>query len=311
MTPSTGPDVLAADGGASARPGTRAPAPQTPPAQAAPAQEAPPRRRRRRAVEQAPLDGVTRVGRVLAITAAVVTLVPIPLVVLVAVSESWREGPFAGLTTSWLVQAWERVSANLGVSVRVALLVLVLDLAIGFPAAWLVARHRFPGRRLLQAVSTVPIAVPGIAIGLGLILAYPTLRPSGALLVAGHVLYTLPFLLGALTPALADPAVRVQESVAATLGAGPVRRLLTVTLPGVRTALLAATLMVLTLSFGEFNVSFFLFTPTQQPLPVVLYDGYLTGRLEAAAAATVLFLACVVPAAMALERLGGAKVGQA
>ncbi|NCT91009.1 ABC transporter permease [Cellulomonas sp. APG4] len=280
----------------------RAPAPTSPTRPSA---------RRRRRPEQVPLDGVTRVGRAFAIGAAVLTLVPIPLVLLVALSASWREGPFAGLTTQWLVEAWTRVQGNLGVSVRVAVLVLVLDLLIGFPAAWLIARHRFPGRRLLQAVSTVPIAVPGIAIGLGLILAYPTLRPSGVLMVAGHVLYTLPFLLGALTPALGDPAVRVQESVAATLGAGPVRRLLTVTLPGVRGALLAATLMVLTLSFGEFNVAFFLFTPTQQPLPVVLYDGYLTGRLEAAAAATVLFLACVVPAALALERLGGAKVGQA
>lgn len=256
-------------------------------------------------------DPVTRVGRLLAILAAVVTVVPIPLVVVVAVSESWREGPVAGVTTRWLTEAWAQVAGNLGISARVAVVVLVLDLLIGFPAAWLIARHRFPGRRLLQAVGTVPIAVPGIAIGLGLILAYPVLRPSGALMVAGHVLYTLPFLLGALTPALADPAIRVQESVAATLGAGTVRRLLAVTLPGVRGALLAATLMVLTLSFGEFNVTFFLFTPTQQPLPVILYNGYLTGRLESAAAATVLFLAFVVPAALALERLGGAKVGQA
>ena len=46
-------------------------------------------------------------------------------------------------------------------------------------------------------------------------------------------------------------------------------------------------------------------------MPVVLYDGYLTGRLEAAAAATVLFLLIVVPATLVLERLGGAKVGQA
>lgn len=256
-------------------------------------------------------DGVLRVGRVLAVVAAVVTLVPLPLVVLVALSRSWREGPAAGLTTEWITGAWDRVSTNLGVSVRMALVVLVLDLLIGLPGAWLVARHRFPGRGLLQAVSTVPIAVPGIAIGLGLILAYPTLRPSGVLMVAGHVLYTLPFLLGAVVPALADPGVRLQEQVAASLGAGPVRRLLTVSLPAVRGALVAAALMVLTLSFGEFNVTFFLFTPRQQPLPVVLYDGYLTGRLEGAAAATVLFLAFVVPAALVLERLGGAKVGQA
>lgn len=272
------------------------------------AQRRAPRRARR---ERLRLDGVTRVGRVLAVLAAVITLVPIPLVMTVAVSESWRRGPGAGLTARWLTEAWERIAPNIGLSLRVALLVLVVDLVVGFPAAWLIARHRFPGRGLLQAVSTVPIAVPGIAIGLGLILAYPTLRPSGALLIGGHVLYTLPFLLGALVPALGDRNLRLQETVAASLGAGAVRRLLTVTIPATRMALLAATLMILTLSFGEFNVSFFLFTPLQQPVPVVLYDAYLTGRIEAAAAATVLFLVMVVPAVVALERLGGAKVGQA
>ncbi len=271
----------------------------------------PDRAQRRAARQHAPLDGVTRAGRLFAVVAAVITLAPIPLVVVVALSRSWREGPAAGMTLDWLTGAWERIAPNIGLSLRVALLVLVVDLAIGFPAAWLIARHRFPGRGLLQAVSTVPIAVPGIAIGLGLILAYPTLRPSGLLMIGGHVLYTLPFLLGALVPALGDRNLRLQETVAASLGAGRVRRLLTVTIPASRMALLAATLMVLTLSFGEFNVSFFLFTPLQQPVPVVLYDAYLTGRIEAAAAATVLFLVMVVPAVVALERLGGAKVGQA
>ncbi|MGC5626942.1 ABC transporter permease [Georgenia sp. Z1344] len=267
----------------------------------------------RRARSATPLrhDGVTRVGQVLAIVAALVTTLPIPLVLLVALSRSWREGPLGGLTLEWIVEAWDDMAGNIGVSVSVALLVLVIDMAIGLPAAWAIARYRFPGRSLLRAVTNVPIAVPGIALGLGLILAYPLLRPSGVLMIGGHVLYTLPFLLSALTPAMASPALRLQESVAESLGAGPVRRFLTVTLPASRGALLAATLLVLTLSFGEFNVSFFLFTPLQQPVPVVLYDGYLTGRLEAAAAATVLFLVLVVPAALALERLGGAKMGQA
>lgn len=257
------------------------------------------------------IDPMTRVGRVLAVVAAVLTLAPLPVVMAVALSKSWRDGPFAGVTTRWVIDAWQRISANLGISLKVAVLVLVLDLLIGLPAAFLIARHRFPGRRLLIALSTAPIAIPGIAIGLGLILAYPMLRPSGWLLVGGHVLYTLPFLLGAITPALGDRGLILQEQVAASLGAGRWRSLLAVTIPAIRTSMLAAVLMVFTLSLGEFNVSFFLFTPLEQPLPVVLYDGFLTGRLEAAAAATVIFLAIVVPAALALEKLGGAKVGQA
>lgn len=257
------------------------------------------------------LDPVTKLGRLAAVLAACITLLPLPIVLAVALSENWTQGPWAGMTFDWIDQAWTRMNSAILVSLRIAVIVLIIDLLIGLPAAWLVARRRFPGRRFLQALSTLPIAVPGIAIGLGLILAFPELRPTGWLLVGGHVLYTLPFLFGALLPALANPQLVEKEQVAASLGAGPLRRFFQVTLPGIRTAVLAGTLMVLVLSLGEFNVSFFLFTPLEQPMPVSLFDSYLTGRIEAAAAQTMLFLALVIPAAMAMEKLGGAKVGQA
>lgn len=257
-------------------------------------------------------DPIMRIGRWLAAVTAFVCLIPIPLVFAVATTRVWQQGFWAqGFTTSWLAEAWERISPNFFYSLRVALMVLVIDLIIGLPAAWLIARRRFPGRRALMAVTTVPIAIPGIALALGLILSYPTWRAGGWLLIGGHVLYTLPFLLGALTPTLGRPDLIELEAAAATLGAGFVRRLFTVTLPQVRAGMLAATIMVLTLSLGEFNVSFFLFTPLDKPLPVELYSGYITMRLEVAAATTVWFLLLVVPAAIVLERLGGAKVGQA
>lgn len=256
-------------------------------------------------------DPVMVVGGLAAGAAAVVTLLPIPIVVLVALSKSWRAGPGAGMTLEWITGAWQRMDGAILISARVAAFVLVIDLLLALPAAWLIARYDFPGRSLLRALSTLPIAIPGIAVGLGLILAFPHLRPTGWLMVVGHVLYTLPFLLGALIPALANRSLVQQEQVALSLGAGFVRRFRTITLPGIRAALIAGVLMVVTLSLGEFNVSFFIFTPLQQPLPVSLYDGYLTGRLESAAGATVLFLAMVVPAAVALERLGGARVTSA
>lgn len=162
-----------------------------------------------------------------------------------------------------------------------------------------------------MAITTMPIAVPGIALAIGLIISYPTMRPSGLLLVGGHVLYTVPFMIATLVPALSNPRIREMELVAVTLGAGALRRLVTITLPSIRTALLASVILVFTLSLGEFNVSFFLFTPIQQPLPVELYNSYITNRLEVAAAGTIWFLILVVPAAIILERFGGAKVSSA
>lgn len=257
-------------------------------------------------------DPVLRIGKVMAWVAAAVCLLPIPLVLAVATSANWATGPWSGgFTLEWMSIGWSRISSNVAYSAQVALLVLLIDFAIGLPAAWLLARRRFRGRGLVMAVTQMPIAIPGIALALGLILGYPQLRPSGALLIGGHVLYTMPFLIATLVPALANPQIRERELVATTLGARALRRLLTVTLPGCRTALLAGIILVVTLSLGEFNVSFFLFTPVEQPLPVELYSGYITNRIEIAAASTTWFLLFVVPAAVVLERFGGAKVGSA
>jgi putative spermidine/putrescine transport system permease protein len=256
-------------------------------------------------------DPIERIGQGFAILAALICLVPLPLLLAVATTETWQQGLWAGgFTLRWLLQGWQTISPQVVYSVRVALLVLVLDIAISLPAAWVLARYRFPGREWLLALASLPIAIPGIAIALALILAYPTARAGGWLLIAGHTLYTLPFMLAALTPVLGEHYLREKEAVAATLGATPPQRFLWVTLPHCRRALLAAAILVVTLSMGEFNVSFFLFTPTAKTLPVDLYASYITGRLEVAAANTVWFLCFVVPAAIAIERLGGAKAGQ-
>lgn len=257
-------------------------------------------------------DPVLTIGKVFAWVSAAVCLIPLPLVVVVATSENWAAGPWSGgITFNWLLEGWSRISGNFAYSLRVALLVLVIDLVISLPAAGLLARRRFAGRGLAMAITTMPIAVPGIALAIGLIISYPTMRPSGLLLVGGHVLYTVPFMIATLVPALSNPRIREMELVAVTLGAGALRRLVTITLPSIRTALLASVILVFTLSLGEFNVSFFLFTPIQQPLPVELYNSYITNRLEVAAAGTIWFLILVVPAAIILERFGGAKVSSA
>ncbi|MHB8776168.1 MAG: ABC transporter permease [Anaerolineales bacterium] len=211
----------------------------------------------------------------------------------------------------WLISGWQQISPYARFSLQLATLILFLDIAFGLPTAWLLARYRFPGRQLLSSLTTVPVAIPGIAMGLALILSYPHMRGDGRLLVAGHLLYTLPFFIGALISPLSHPRLREMEAVAATLGASALKRLVFIIIPQIRSALLAATIMVVTLSIGEFNVSFFLFTPSLKPLPVELYSSYITGRFEQAAAITLCFLLFVIPATIALERLGGGRVGQA
>ncbi len=257
-------------------------------------------------------DPIVRIGRICAWSTVVLVLAPLPVLLVVAASANWQRGLAFGFTDRWLIEAWERAAPFALFSLQLGLVVLAIDFVIGLPAAWLLARRAFLGRQFLTSLTMLPVAVPGIAIGLGLILAYPTLKADGWLLIAGHVLYTLPFVIGSLTPVIGDASLREQEVVAQTLGANALQRLLFVTLPKLQRTLTATAVMVFTLSMGEFNVSFFLFTPAQKPLPVELYSAYITGRLEVAAATTVWFLLFVIPAAILIEQLGGSRLrGQA
>jgi putative spermidine/putrescine transport system permease protein len=257
-------------------------------------------------------DPVMAIGQGFTLAAVILCLAPMPLLIVVATTANWPLGFWAGgITINWLREGWETVRPYAFFSVRLACIVLVIDLAVGLPAAWLIARHNFIGRQALVALINLPLAIPGIAIALALILAYPLARASGLLLLLGQVIYTLPFLVATLAPALAQPALVEREAVARTLGASAVQRLWHVTLPSIRSALLAALILVFTLSMGEFNVSFFLFTPLNKTLPIELYSAYITNRVEVAASITLIFLLFVVPAAVAIERLGGSKIGQA
>ncbi len=98
-----------------------------------------------------------------------------------------------------------------------------------------------------------------------------------------------------MTPALADTELRTNESVARSLGAGPLRVLRTITVPACLVAVTQAVTMVFALSFGEFNVSFFINPPATSTAPFALFDSYSTQRLESASAQSAIFIAFVVP----------------
>ncbi|HTQ79869.1 MAG TPA: ABC transporter permease subunit [Thermoanaerobaculia bacterium] len=181
--------------------------------------------------------------------------------------------------------------------------VVPLALLLGVPAAYAFRRRPFPGARWLEAAALAPLAVPGIALAVGLLETAGGV-PRFLLLTAGHLAYTLPLVLKTVSNALAgfDPGL---EPAARTLGAGPfeiVRRLL---LPLLVPALVLSSLLVFAVSWGEFNVSFLLATPLLETFPAALYSTYTANSFPVAAAATVIFLVPVVPALLAIQALGG------
>jgi putative spermidine/putrescine transport system permease protein len=173
------------------------------------------------------------------------------------------------------------------------------------------ARSRSRWARLFEELLTLPVAVPGLASALALILAYGTLqgfRQSFAFILVGHMVFTLPFMVRSVLAVLLSVDMHTLEEGARSLGASFYQRFFGVVLPNCRSGILAGALMVLTLSIGEFNMTLLLHTPLTQTLPVGLADAYASLRIEVGSAYTIVFFMMIVPLLIALQFAGAKKV---
>jgi putative spermidine/putrescine transport system permease protein len=95
--------------------------------------------------------------------------------------------------------------------------------------------------------------------------------------------------------------LKTMEDAAASLGAGFGQRFFGVILPNCRSGILAGALMVVTLSMGEFNITWMLHTPLTMTLPVGLADSYASMRLEIGSAYTIIFFVMIIPLLVAMQ----------
>jgi putative spermidine/putrescine transport system permease protein len=244
----------------------------------------------------------------LAFTLLVCTFLILPAVLsmLAGVTANFFQGLSSGLTLKWVLRVFELYSDTLALTVGLALACLLVTLLIGVPAAYVLTVRQSWLTRLVEELVTLPVAIPGLAIALALLLTYGGFggfRQSWAFILVGHVLYTLPFMLRAVMAVLASIDVRTLEEGAASLGAGFWTRFVTVVLPNARSGILAGSLMVVTLSIGEFNLTWMLHTPLTKTLPVGLADSYASMRLEVGSAYTLVFFVLIVPLLVAIQAL--------
>ena len=238
------------------------------------------------------------------LTAFAFLLVPTILSVLAGVTVNYFRGLSSGLTLKWVFRVWELYADSIFLWLWLALTCLIVTLIIGLPAAYGLARH--PGwlSRILEEFISLPLAVPGLALALALIQLYGSLqgfRTSWTFILVGHVLYTLPFMVRSILSVLAAMDLKTLEEGAATLGASPWQRFRDIVVPNAMPGILAGALTVVTLSIGEFNLTWMLHTPYLKTLPVGLADSYASMRLEVASAYTLIFFIIIVPLLMAMQ----------
>lgn len=237
-------------------------------------------------------------------------ILPVILSALAGVTENFFIGLKSGLTLRWIGEVWGLYAETIYLSLLIAVACLAVTLVIGVPAAYVLARVGGRTARFIEETIVLPVAVPGLAIALALIIMYGgfrDFRASWGFILVGHVLYTLPFMVRSVLAVLSSMNFRELEEGAASLGASFWQRFSGVILPNAKPGILAGSLMVVTLSVGEFNLTWMLHTPITKTLPVGLADSYASMRLEIASAYTLVFFIMIVPLLIAMQMLSRDK----
>jgi sulfate transport system permease protein len=169
-------------------------------------------------------------------------------------------GPFFdALTTHEALHAFQ-------VTFIVALWAVALNTVFGIGAAILLVRHNFPGKRVLNAVIDLPLAVSPVVVGLALILVYGKFSSFGGWLedhgiqiifstpgmVLATVFVSLPLVVRAVVPVLEELGEE-QEQAAQTLGAGRWQTFRRITVPGIRSALAYGIVLCPARALGEYG----------------------------------------------------------
>lgn len=206
----------------------------------------------------------------------VVGLIVTPLVALtVGAFEKGFRAIFAELSQPSVLGAFWR-------TIWISLLVVVVHTLFGTLVAWVFVRHRFPGRKLINALVDMPFAISPVVVGYMLLLLFgrngllaPVLTALDfkvAFAMPGMVLatlfVTLPLLIRELVPILENFGVQ-QEQAAATLGANGWQTFWRVTLPALRWGFIYGITLTFARALGEFGA-------------VLVVGGGIQGRTETA-----------------------------
>jgi putative spermidine/putrescine transport system permease protein len=258
------------------------------------------------------VNGV-RPGRVALVAVCVLTGLWLVLPTLVTIPLSFTSVrsfavPPDGLSTRWYSNFFgdERWLAALGNSLTVALLSMVLATVAGTLAALALDRSRARSRGLVEALLLMPAIVPFILLGLGIYYVFLRWHLSGTItgLVLAHSVIAIPLVIRPVLASLSTHDRRLEQA-AANLGASPVATLRQVTLPSIRSGVLAGAVFAFVGSFDEVVISIFLCSADVQTLPVLMFNAVTRELDPTIAAASTLILLFTSALILLGLRIGG------
>jgi putative spermidine/putrescine transport system permease protein len=220
------------------------------------------------------------IGMVILVALAVVALLALLFPMLVIVLVSFDTGPrlrfppqdFSLARYAEMPQLDGFLDA-ITLSLIVGLAVVAIDLLLGVPAAISLVRGRFRGKALLIGFLQSPMMVPGIVVGVAILLfvSFVGVNVSIPLLLLSHVVITLPFVVR-ITYARMESANKTLEEAAEDLGANRWQVFRHVILPHLLPGIVGGSALAFLLSFDNLPVSVFTAPVIEPPLPVYLFQ---------------------------------------
>ncbi len=187
--------------------------------------------------------------------------------------------PLGSLTWKWYSEAFSNSEVLLALqgSVIVAVGAVIIAVTLGVPGALLVDRYSFPGKVVFQKFVLLPLILPGVITGVSFQTFFQLIDFKRSLLtvILAHGTALVSTVLTTVYARLLR-LDRSPEQASLDLGVSPIGTFFHVTLPSIRTAILASGLLAFTLSFDEIPVTIFTIGP-QNTLPMYIWSALRTG----------------------------------
>ncbi|HTR83156.1 MAG TPA: ABC transporter permease [Reyranella sp.] len=227
----------------------------------------------------------------LALLAVLIIVTPVILVLTMSFTENQSlKFPPTGFTFAWYRQLFDpgqsrQIHIAVGNSLEVAALSTLFGVVLGTLAAIGIGRSRARAARIVDSFFLSPLVLPGIAFGLAALMYFTLIgfRPSLGLIVAGHMIVTVPFILRTTAASLSqlDPALNDSSQA---LGASWLYTLRRVTLPLISPGVAAGAFLAFMSSIDNVPVSLFLSTARTDMLPIRMW-GMMEATLDVRIAA--------------------------
>ena len=186
---------------------------------------------------------------------------PVAVVVLLSFNASqFGSFPMTGVSLRWFVELAnnDAILAAFRTSIILGLLTAVISTTLGVLASLALVRYKVPGSNIISTVLIAPILVPEVvlAVALLLFLNFLSINKSFMLLLLGHVIFTLPFVILVVQARLVGIR-RDMEEASMSLGASPMQTFFQITLPLLAPAVFAGMLFAFTISFDDITGTLF------------------------------------------------------